>query len=209
MAFAYVQAEDDPLICAGAARRFEDERGRLGPAAMRAMATRVAGACPQLAARIRALIPPPSGTGQPPAPPIPDYSPRAPSCQPQVVGRPEFALSALAGGGFQLTAPAGQCPAAGIGESLVVELQLCAGRPSPFAVLRPDFQGYDRNGSRVRSNVQLGVATAGPDRRYGLETLSGRRDPRFATGATYAKLTLHGRGGLREVAPELCAIQVR
>jgi hypothetical protein len=205
---AYVTAEDDPLICAGAARRFEDERGRLSPAAMRDMANRVARACPDLAARIRGLIPAPPVPVTPP-PPGPTHMPPAQQCQPQVIGRPEFALSALAGGGFQLAAPAGQCPAAGIGDSLVVEIQLCAGRPSPFAVLRPGFQGYDRNGSRVRSNVQLGVATAGPDRRYGLETLSGRSDPRFATGAAYARLALHGRGGLREVAPELCTIQIR
>jgi hypothetical protein len=62
-------------------------------------------------------------------------------------------------------------------------------------------------GSEARS--ELGVASAGPDRRYGDERLSGRQDPRFATGAAYAKLALHGRGGLREVAPQLCGVEIR
>jgi hypothetical protein len=209
MMLAYAPADDDPLVCAGAARRFQDERGKLSAAQMRDLAARLERPCPQLSARIRSLIRPSVAPRPAPEPVVPTYTPAVQSCQPKVIGRPEFTLSALASGGFQLTAPPGQCPAAGIGDSLVVDIELCGGRPSPFAVLRPAFQGYDRNGSRVRSNVQLGVATAGADKRYGIETLSGRADPRFATGAAFARLTLHGHGGLRDVAPELCAIQIR
>lgn len=138
----------------------------------------------------------------------PAAAPPAP-CEPRVTSHPGFSLALLASGGYRLAAPAGRCPAAGIGETLVVEIELCSGRPSPASTLAPDFQAHDRNGSRIRSQVELGVATAGPDRRYGHETLSGRQDPRFATGAAYAKLAVHGRGERREVAPRLCGVEIR
>lgn len=143
-----------------------------------------------------------------PGPALPVAGPPAP-CEPRVIGRPGFTLVLLASGGYRLTAPAGQCPAAGIGETLVVEIELCSGRPGSASTLAPDFQAYDRNGSRLRSQAELGVATAGPDRVYGRETLSGRQNPRFATGAAYAKLAIHGRGRLREVAPQLCAVDIQ
>jgi hypothetical protein len=139
----------------------------------------------------------------PPSPPAP------PPCEPRMLGQPGFSLALIASGGYRLAAPAGQCPAAGIGETLVVEIELCSGRPGNAFTLAPDFQAYDRNGSRIRSQAELGVATAGPDRRYGHETLSGRQNPRFATGAAYAKLAIHGQGRLRDVAPQLCAVEIR
>ncbi|HEV2746950.1 MAG TPA: hypothetical protein VGW34_06590 [Allosphingosinicella sp.] len=141
--------------------------------------------------------------------PVPPVAPPQPACEPLVIGHPGFSLLRLASGGYRLAAPANQCPAAGIGETLVVEIELCSGRPSPFSTLAPDFQAYDRNGSRIRSQAELGVATAGPDRRYGYETLSGRQNPRFATGAAYAKLAVHGRGPRREVAPQLCGVEIQ
>jgi len=160
--------------------------------------------------------PPPSGEGSQPLepdapelPPAPRPAQAPPPCEPRLIDQPAFTLAMLASGGYRLTAPAGQCPAAGIGESLIVEIELCAGRASTFSSLAPDFQAYDRNGSRLRSQVELGVATAGPNRRYGSETRSGRQNPRFATGAAYARLALHGRGRLRDVAPQLCAIGIR
>src|SRR5688572_21663170 len=62
---ASAQVNDDPAICAGAEQRFQERRARAGRDEMVRMAAALRDRCPQLAARILASLPPPSGGPQP------------------------------------------------------------------------------------------------------------------------------------------------